>query len=345
MLKHQDNITLKEVAKLAGVSPSAVSRTFTEGASVSDKTRKRVQDAARALNYVPNFLASSLITKRTKLIALISDNYSNPIFLEVFDLFTKTLQNRGFRPLLYNYSHNADIDDTISMLRQYNVDAVIVASSVITETFVKRLQQMDCPIVHAFGHQAHDADVHSVSADNVQGGRLAAEALLAKKYRDILFLGGPKHASSTISRLKGFTEILTANNVKVKYQAFCQHYSYDSGKISMQEFLQNHSADDIDAVFCGDDLICMGAIDVVHQQGYKVPDDIGFIGFNNTYIGEWGKFKLTTIHQPIREITLHAVDIILSSLEQSPQQTTQKQTQQQAKSRLFPCRLISRDTL
>ncbi|MCH9852220.1 MAG: LacI family transcriptional regulator [Alphaproteobacteria bacterium] len=337
MLKHQNNITLKEVAKLAGVSPSAVSRTFTEGASVSSKTRKRVQDAARELNYLPNFLASSLITKRTKLIALISDNYSNPIFLEVFDLFTKTLQERGFRPLLYNYSHNADIDDTISMLRQYNVDAVIVASSVITETFVKRLQQMDCPIVHAFSHHDNDSDVNSVSADNVQGGRLAAKALLAKKYRDILFLGGPEHASSTISRLKGFTEILQANNVSLKYTAFCQHYSYDSGKTSMQEFLQTHSVNDIDAVFCGDDLICMGAIDAVTQHGYNVPDDIGFIGFNDINIGQWGKFKLTTIHQPIREITLNAVDIILSSLEQPTQPITQ--------TRLFPCRLITRDTL
>ena len=94
--------TLKDVAERAGVSRSAVSRTFTDGASVSDKMRRKVEKAARELGYSPNALASSLTTGRTKLIGLISNNFHNPIFLEVFDLFTRGLQDRGLRPLLVN---------------------------------------------------------------------------------------------------------------------------------------------------------------------------------------------------------------------------------------------------
>ena len=101
-------VTLKDVALRAGVSRSAVSRTFTEGASVSAKTRAKVEKAAIELKYSPNALASSLTTGRTKLIGLVSNNFHNPLFLEVFDLFTRGLQERGLRPLLVNLSAETD---------------------------------------------------------------------------------------------------------------------------------------------------------------------------------------------------------------------------------------------
>src|SRR6202035_2140858 len=94
--------TARDVAKLAGVSVSAVSRAFTEGASVSPTTRGKVIDATRFLGYQPNLLARSLTTRRTELIGLISNNFENPLFLEIFDLFTRRLQERGLRPLLAN---------------------------------------------------------------------------------------------------------------------------------------------------------------------------------------------------------------------------------------------------
>ena len=97
-------ITLKEVAERAGVSRSAVSRCFTEGASISDKARAKIEKAATELGYRPNALASSLTTGRTKLVGLVSNNFHNPIFLEVFDLFTRALQDLGLRPLLVNLS-------------------------------------------------------------------------------------------------------------------------------------------------------------------------------------------------------------------------------------------------
>jgi len=98
------SVTLKDVAKRAGVSRSAVSRTFTNGASVSDSMRAKVEMAAADLGYTPNALASSLTTGRTRLIGLVSNNFHNPFFLEVFDLFTRGLQDRGLRPLLVNLS-------------------------------------------------------------------------------------------------------------------------------------------------------------------------------------------------------------------------------------------------
>ncbi len=114
-------VTLKDVALRAGVSRSAVSRTFTEGASVSPKTRAKVEHAARELGYHPNALASSLTTGRTKLIGLVSNNFHNPVFLQVFDLFTRALQDRGLRPLLVNLSDETTPENSVRMLRQYSV--------------------------------------------------------------------------------------------------------------------------------------------------------------------------------------------------------------------------------
>jgi len=125
----QRKATAREVAAAAGVSISAVSRTFTEGASVSPATRSKVLDASRSLGYQPNLLARGLMTRRTELIGLISNDFDNPAFMEIFDLFTRRLQQRGRRPLLVNLTDGAPPGGALEMLLQYSVDGVIVASS------------------------------------------------------------------------------------------------------------------------------------------------------------------------------------------------------------------------
>ncbi|MEL6206166.1 MAG: LacI family DNA-binding transcriptional regulator, partial [Pseudomonadota bacterium] len=190
-------VTLKDVAELAGVSTSAVSRAFTEGASVSDKMRAKVQAAADELGYHPNALASGLTTGRTKLIGLISNNFHNPIFLEVFDRFTRGLQERGLRPLIVNLTDETAPDASVRLLRQYSVDAVIVASSTLPPTFARAFREAGLPVVHTFGRRNARPKVDVIGIDNVACGALAGQTLIARGYRQIAFLGGPKAATST----------------------------------------------------------------------------------------------------------------------------------------------------
>lgn len=181
-------MTLKEVAALAGVSRSAVSRCYTEGASVSAKTRAKVEKAAGILGYSPNALASSLTTGRTKLIGLVSNNFHNPIFLEVFDLFTRGLQDRGLRPLLVNLSDETDPANSVRMMTQYSVDAVIVVSSTLPTSFPEGFHAAGIPVVHAFGRYAPQVRVNTVGIDNIAAGRLAATELVARGYRRVAML-------------------------------------------------------------------------------------------------------------------------------------------------------------
>ena len=130
----------------------------------------KVEKAADALGYSPNALASSLTTGRTKLIGLVSNNFHNPIFLEVFDLFTKGLQARGLRPLLVNLTDEAHPEGSIQMLRQYSVDGVIVASSTLPPTFSKAFREAQIPVVHSFGRFASAPDVHVVGISSQAAG-------------------------------------------------------------------------------------------------------------------------------------------------------------------------------
>ncbi len=205
-------VTLKDVALRAGVSRSAVSRTFTVGASVSPKTRAKVEKAANELGYAPNALASSLTTGRTKLIGLVVNNFHNPLILEVFDLFTRGLQDRGLRPLLVNLTDATDPAASVRMLRQYSVDGVIVASSTLPSSFAESFKEAGLPVVHAFGRHSISPDVHVVGIDNVACGRMAAETLIRRGYRHVAFLGGPRTASSTQDRAAGFLRALAATS-------------------------------------------------------------------------------------------------------------------------------------
>ncbi|MHA3916071.1 LacI family DNA-binding transcriptional regulator [Halovulum sp. GXIMD14793] len=327
------NVTLKDVAELAGVSRSAVSRTFTKGASVSGKTREKVERAAQKLGYSPNALASSLTTGRTKLIGLISNNFHNPIFLEVFDQFTRALQERGLRPLIVNLSDEKEPAHSVTMLRQYSVDAVIVASSTLPPTFAKAFHDAGVPVVHTFGRSNTSPDVHVVGIDNVECGRIAARELLARGYKRLGYLGGPRDATSAQDRLKGFEDELRGIRGIEVHSVFSGAYSFDAGRAEMLRQLAGTPAE---AYFCGDDVLSIGALSALRDHGLKAGQDIGIIGLNDMEMARWESIDLTTIHQPIERIITTSVDLV-EDLLQEPDRYPE--------ARIFPCKVIERGTL
>ncbi|TQM94374.1 LacI family DNA-binding transcriptional regulator [Roseinatronobacter monicus] len=326
-------VTLRDVALRAGVSRSAVSRTFTEGASVSAKTRAKVEKAAAELRYSPNAIASSLTTGRTKLIGLVSNNFHNPLFLEVFDLFTRGLQDRGLRPLLVNLSDETDPANSVRMLRQYSVDGVIVASSTLPPSFAEAFRDAGVPVVHSFGRYTTIPHVHVVGIDNIACGRMAAEALIARGHRSVAFLGGPEKATSTQDRAGGFLDALSSHPEIEVSISYASAYSFDAGRAEMQRLLQSTSAE---AYFCGDDVLSIGALSAIRDAGLRVPDDIGIIGLNDMEMSRWENINLTTIRQPVAQIIGASIDLVVETI-QHPDRHPE--------TRLFPCRVIERGTL
>lgn len=326
-------MTSQQVADRAGVSISAVSRAFTPGASVSAATLKKVTTAAQKLGYQPNLLARSLMTGRTELIGLVSNNFNNPAFMEIFDLFTRKLQDHGLRPLLANLSGNSDPAKAVAMLRQYNVDAAIIASSTVSQDFINGCVAANIPLVHAFGKPTGHSAIHVVGADNVQGGRLAAETLLQAGYSNLAFLGGPSTASSTLDRLKGFKAGLKATGVVPIAEVFASSYAHEEGRLMMRKLLAEKN---IEAVFCGDDILAIGALDACTEAGRSVPREMGILGFNDIAMASWAAYDLSTIRQPIAEIIVSAVEQAMR-LVANPQH--------QPKQQRFVCEAVLRETL
>jgi DNA-binding LacI/PurR family transcriptional regulator len=325
--------TIKDVAHKAGVSTSAVSRTFTDGASVSNTMRKKVEKAAAELGYSPNFLARSLTTRRTKLIGLVSNNFHNPIFLQVFDLFTRELQDRGLRPLLVNLSDETDPENSLKMLQQYSVDGAIVASSTLAPGFSKAFRDQNLPVVHTFGRYSSTPEVHVVGIDNVESGKMATNELIQRGYKKLAYLGGPQTATSTQDRLKGFEKALACHPNIERSHSYATDYSFEAGRTEMLRLLE---ADPAEAYFCADDVLSIGALSAIREKGLRVPEDIGIIGLNDMEMSSWQNINLTTIHQPIRQIISSTIELMVAILDEP---------NRPPEARLFPCQVVERGTL
>ncbi|WP_333867507.1 LacI family DNA-binding transcriptional regulator [Cypionkella sp.] len=325
-------ITLKDVAARAGVSHAAASRSFTPGASVSAKTRAKVEQAAAALGYSPNMLARSLTTRKTQLVGLVSNNFQNPVFLQIFDLFTRALQEQGLRPLLVNLSDETDPERCLQMLRQYSVDGVIVASSHLPQGFARAFQQAGIAVVHAFGRAAAVPDVSVAAIDNVAAGRMAAQALIARGYARIGFLGGPEQASTTQDRMAGFLAEAKHCGAHASV-SFAAAYSFEAGRAEMARLLAHSPCE---AYFLGDDVLALGALAAAQAAAVRVPQDLGILGLNDMAMAAWANVNLSTIHQPFEAIVRGAVDLLIARFA-NPEAAPEV--------RIYPCHLVSRATL
>lgn len=328
------HVTQKEVAEKAGVSLSAVSRAFTDGASVSAKTKEKIEKAAKALGYKPNILAQSLMTNRTKLIGIVSSNFENPAFIEVFDLITRELQAKGYRSLLENLTEKCEPEAVLDRLLQYRVDGVLFISSVLPTIFAEVCAKAKLPAAIMFGRADTNGPINVVTADNSGGGKLGAELLLEKGYQRIAFLGGPEDATTTIDRKQSVIDTLKAQGHELVAIEHCSSYSYEAGRQKSLELLRKNT--DIDAIFCGDDILAIATLDTARELGKKCPEEIGILGFNDILMASWGAYDLSTVQQPIQQMVLAAVDIIISRIE-NPELGTE--------TRLLPCKLVERGTL
>jgi DNA-binding LacI/PurR family transcriptional regulator len=332
--KTRTRTTLEDVARRAKVSTSAVSRTFTQGASVSKKTRQRVLKAANELGFRPNILARSLMTRRSELIALVSNAFRNPYVMDIIDKFTIELQNRRLRPLIFNLGTDFDSFEVISLMSQYQVDGVVIASSTLPYEFAKSVADFGMPTVIAFGGgMAHNA-VSAAFVDNVEGGRIAARALVKGGYHTIGFLGGPSQATTTQDRLAGFQSQLASDGVSPVCVAFASEYSHPAGMETALSMFSAHP--ELEALFCADDLLATGAFDAIRYKLKRAIPEVGVIGFNDIQMAGWPNYNLTTIRSHVEQVIGHAIDMLQVQIDHGPRPIEK---------RIVSCELVVRGTL
>jgi len=301
-----------DVARLANVSQAAVSRTFTPGASVSEETRAKVMAAADQLGYRPNVIARSLIQKSTNIVGLVVMRFTNPFYARIIRDFTRALQEQGYWTLILNIAQDQELEKTLPMALQYQVDGLIITSSTLSSGLAAECVRSGTPVV-MFNRYASDTHTHVVSCDNVEGGRIVADALLDSGHKRLAYIAGEEAASTNRDRETGFVNRLQERGCKLSFRESAEDYNYDQGYQAAQRLLQRD--DPPDAIFCANDLIAMGALDVArHKLGIKIPDDLSIIGFDNIPSAAWPCYELTTVRQPVKPLVNATIQVLMDAI-------------------------------
>lgn len=312
-------VTALEVARLAGVSQSAVSRCFTDGASVSPRMRARVLEAAERLAYRPNAIARSLTTARTDLIGVIMGHLDGPFEPYLFERLTRGLTTLGKQPLLIRGDPVSGLDDALMSALDYQVEAAIVTAGTVSPDTIAAVRALGIPPL-LYGRADLADGVDSVCCDNPLGARLVADALVAAGHRRFAYLGGRSTAFSERERRAAFLARLAEHGV-TSVAVAGGDYSYDSGFREVSRLLAADPRPD--AVFCGNDAMAFGAIDAARTAlGLRVPDDVSIVGFDDVPMAAWPSFNLATVRNPLDDVVQALLDLLarrLADLEAEPE--------------------------
>lgn len=295
-----------DVATLAGVSRSAVSRTFTDGASVSEETRNKVMRAAEQLGYRVNALARSL-HKRSELVGLVTADMHNPFRAEQIDWLSKLLGELGFKPILLRGERQTDVSDMIGSLLEYRVAGVIITSDTPPQEICEECQRYGVPLV-TINKQDTGAPLDRVICDFEAGGRIAFEHLYAVGCRK-MGLVLPEQPSYTIAgRADAFRRLCEKEGLELtEVRHGGQDYTSGLGAAD----LVGAQKDRIEGLFCVADYFALGILDGLRRKhGVRFPQDMRLIGFDDIPEAGWDGYAMTTIRQSRETLARLAIDLL-----------------------------------
>jgi len=299
--------TQKQVAKLAGVSQSVVSRVF-GGGVVSASAKEKILTIAKSVGYQPDALARSLVTRQTDIVGIVMADIMNPFYPFVLEKFISALQKKGQQVLLFNAPRDKDVDEELSLVLQYRVKGIIITSATLSSRMARVCRENGTPVV-LFNRYIPNTPTWAVSCDNVRGAREVADLLLDSKHTKIAYIGGNPNTSTNRDRKSGFVDRL-AERGKKPVLITDRTYSYEWGYEAASQFVRPSK---INAVFCANDIIALGVIDAIRNElKARIPEDISVIGFDDIPQAGWPSYSLTTMRQPVDEM----IDVAISLLDQ-----------------------------
>ena len=299
------SVTSFDVARLAKVSQSTVSRALRGDPSIAAATVRRVQAAAQQLNYVPSERARDLSTGSTRRIGMLVD-LDNSLWALLVGSLHDILADRGYRlTLLAGHGDEQSIE---ASLAGGGVDGVIVSTVSLHSELPRLLARRGIPTV-LLHRYTDDADVDASVADNRAGGALAAQLLLDAGHTRIGALLGPADTSTGRDREVGFRERLEAAGVPLRPQ-WVRHGAFDfaHGRTALPEVMRGRHAPT--ALLCANDTIAFGALDAAFTAGSRVPGDVAITGFDDLAEASWASVSLTTIAVPFADMLRSAVTLL-----------------------------------
>ena len=305
--------SMKDVAKIAGVSVSTVSRVINKSIPVNNETRLRVEKAIRKLHYKPNLLAKGLRMRSGGIIGLVVPEIIHQTFVNFIHYVEEQIVDHGFDLILGNTQEDPEKEERfIDSLIRRNVDGIIFSRVSDQSRVFNILEKTNIPVV-VVDRFLEKEDIPSIVLNNYQAGILAGSHLISLNHKKIACITGPLNIALCRERLKGFKTILSENGVLLPPDFIYEgDFKFESGIYAIKKFLNDDIK--VTAIWAQNDMMAIGALKELNQNHIRVPEDISLIGMDNISSSEMVTPSLTTIIQPFQEMCQRAVQIILNHI-------------------------------
>jgi LacI family transcriptional regulator len=305
--------TIRDVAKLAGISISTVSRYLNKTGYVNADTELNIKNAIEKLNYVPSVVARGLTGKNTKTFALILPDISNPFFPELARAVEDVASTYGFTVIFCNTDGQVGKEKKyMDALKSKNIDGIIFASNTLGQEDVDKLTSYNIPYV-CLDRAPTNKTCSVVRSNNREGGKIAVKHLLESGCKKIGHIYGPQDLIPAKERLIGYEESVKAFEWFSPSLMVLGDFGIGGGIKATEILMKRHP--DIDAIFAGNDLMAVGALKALHRMGIKVPEQVAVCGFDGINMTEITEPELTTIAQPIYDMGALVSRILIKKIE------------------------------
>ncbi|MGT2712719.1 LacI family DNA-binding transcriptional regulator [Streptococcus oriscaviae] len=303
----QKSITMKDVARVAGVSVGTVSRVINNESGIKESTLQKVHAAIKELNYIPDVYARGMKKNRTETVALIIPTVWHPFFGEFAFHVEVELSKRNYKLLLCNISGPKREMDYLTMLQQNKVDGIIA----ITYSPIDDYLSSNIPFV-SIDRTYENKEIACVSSDNQAGAELAADILIERGGSQFAFIGGH---NKTINETKKRRIYFEKRIREAGYPCYILDLEepYDDFTEQVEEFLKTHPQ--IDAIFTINDFAALDTLSILEKLGRRVPEDVQVVGYDGVQMAEERKIFLSTIRQPLEEMAKEAVACLVDIIE------------------------------
>ncbi len=309
--------SMKDVANLAGVSISTVSRVLNKHYRVDDATRQKVEEAIRTINYRPNLMAQGLRSKVSNIIGLVVPHLMNESFMFFVNHIEKYARERGYILVIGNTEDQAETEERfIDSLIRRHVDGIIFSRVSDKSRVLRLIDSANIPVV-SIDRILEQEEIAAVTLDNRKAGRMAAEYLIGLGHRDIATVTGPLDIGLCRDRYLGFCEGLAAQGVRFDQdRLFEGTFYFESGIAAVSHFWNQKKFPT--AIFAQNDLMALGVMKELLQRGIKIPQQVSVMGFDNIPASSMIVPALSTIAQPYEDMARVAVDLLVNDGGQTP---------------------------
>jgi len=305
-------ITLKEIAKLSGVSTATVSHVINGTRFVADETKARVLSVINDVGYKTNYIARSLRSKKSYTIGLIVPDISNTFFSVIIENIAKYLKEKGYRLILANSDESKECEkEEISVFSSQIIDGLLIAPAAEDHSFMHDMVDDDYPIVF-IDRKPSNYKRDCVLADNYDGSFKAVSSLIQSGHKKIGIITGLQGLTTSTERLAGYKDALKKHNIALDDRLVKHGDSkYESGYVCAQELFESI---DLTALYVCNNSMTIGALNYLIDKKVKIPEELSLIGFDDY---EWAKItnpSLTVVKQPISEMSIKAVELLLKRI-------------------------------